>query len=325
MASDTAWTLGIDVRHLRYFREVADKGSFSEAARELHCAQPPLSRQIRQLEERLGLILFERRPRGVTLTKAGKIFRSEVDAVLRRLDTAVHAVQRFDASDSIVSINVGYAPSPTAGFLDHVVKTLEGKFPQIRLVLHDLSVGQTVRQLAQHGIDFALTVEPFRPRVQNLIFEPLIVSEMRCAVSAVHPLAARKFVSLTQLRRERLLIFSPSEMPQYSHYLRDAFRRHRMRLRPAQEYDGIATLLPAVERGHGVALLLESAAAAAGPDIKWLRIRPVLPRVRVGILYRAPADKLLRKIIRATQIAVRSMKRTPALRQRSYGLGSVAT
>lgn len=305
MAGDIAWTLGIDVRHLRYFREVAGKGSFSEAARELHCAQPPLSRQIRQLEERLGVVLFERRPRGVTLTKAGKIFRSEADAVLRHLDTAVQAVQRFDASDDIVSINVGYAPSPTASFLNQLVKTLEEKFPQIRLVLHDLSVGQTMRQLAQRAIDFALTVEPSRPRVQNLIFEPLVASEMRCAVAASHPLADRKSVSLAQLRRERLLIFSSSEMPQYARYLRDAFRRHRMRLQPTQEYDGIATLLPAVSRGHGVALLLESAAAIAGPDIRWLRIRPALPRVRVGILYRAPADKLLRKIVRATQTSVR--------------------
>src|SRR6187549_3369689 len=100
----------MELRHLRYFVAVAEEENISRAAARLHVSQPPLSRQIRDLEEELGVDLLERGAKSVRLTPAGRIFAAEARAVLERVESATQVVRAF-ARGGLKEIHIGYAPS----------------------------------------------------------------------------------------------------------------------------------------------------------------------------------------------------------------------
>lgn len=302
-ANDPLLSFGLDLRQLRFFLEVADAGSLSAAARNLHYSQPPLSRHIHYLESVLNAKLFHRRTSGVELTEAGKTLRRHARVVLQQLNDTIRAVQ-CSQSRSQTYLHVGFTPSPTEIFREYAIRFVEQRFPSIRIILEDIPVEECLEKLARRELQFALTVEPTRHKLRHFQFVPLFSYEMRCAISAGHPLARHTHITIKQLADLQLLIFSRRHMPQYARYLRQAFRPHKMRLAPSAEFDGISTLLPAIERGHGVALLLESAKGLASKEIKWLRLTPALPKVRVGILYHKPIDQSLRDILRTLKQAV---------------------
>src|ERR1700722_18678390 len=102
----------MELRHLRYFAVVAEEQNITRAASRLHVSQPPLSRQIRDLEDELGVALFHHGAKAVRLTEVGRVFLIEARAVLQRADEAVQTVKAV-ASGKLGEIHVGYAPSLT--------------------------------------------------------------------------------------------------------------------------------------------------------------------------------------------------------------------
>jgi LysR family transcriptional regulator, benzoate and cis,cis-muconate-responsive activator of ben and cat genes len=106
----------MELRHLRYFVTVAEELNITKAARRLNVSQPPLSRQIRDLEDELGVVLLERSPKAVRLTPAGTIFRKEALGVLRHAAEAVRKVRAAPGA-SAMKLRGGYAPSPTVDIL----------------------------------------------------------------------------------------------------------------------------------------------------------------------------------------------------------------
>src|SRR5689334_1286904 len=128
----------MELRHLRYFIAVAEEENITRAAERLHVSQPPLSRQIRDLEEELGAALFERTAKSVRLTDVGRIFLTEARAVLERAQQA-RAVVRAITDGKQGEIHVGYAPSLTVQLLPPVLREYQESYPNVRVVLHDLS------------------------------------------------------------------------------------------------------------------------------------------------------------------------------------------
>src|SRR6478736_9522047 len=126
----------MELRHLRYFAAVASHGSFSRAANNLHLTQPALSRQVKDLEEELGVPLFLRGTNAVTLTEAGELFYEEARDLLARADQAILRV-RGQAKQEI--LRVGYGPSLTSGLMPRAIEKLQAAAPGVRLELEDLS------------------------------------------------------------------------------------------------------------------------------------------------------------------------------------------
>src|SRR5437016_14680553 len=116
----------MELRHLRYFVAVAEAENVSRAALKLHVSQPGLSRQIRDLEEELGFLLFERSAKSVRLTEAGRVFLTEARAVLQRVEDAVKAA-RAVAAGGRGELNVGYAPSLTARILPATLRAFQSR------------------------------------------------------------------------------------------------------------------------------------------------------------------------------------------------------
>src|SRR5258708_21905711 len=136
---------GVELRHLRYFAAVAAHGSFNQAAHNLHLTQPALSRQVKDLEDELGVPLLVRGTNLVTLTDAGELFYEEAREVLARADQAVQRV-RGEARNEV--LRVGYAPSVTAGIMPRALEKIQAAAPGGRNPLGDPS-SRAMHQLAK--------------------------------------------------------------------------------------------------------------------------------------------------------------------------------
>src|ERR1041385_5494098 len=141
----------MEFRHLRYFVAVAEEENVTRAAERLHVSQPPLSRQIRDLEEELGVQLFERSAKAVRLTDAGRVFLNEARSVLDRVDEATRAVKAISSRAS-GELHLGYAPSLAVDILPRALRQFQSEMPGVRVMLHDLSTDRKSTRLnSSHG------------------------------------------------------------------------------------------------------------------------------------------------------------------------------
>jgi LysR family transcriptional regulator, benzoate and cis,cis-muconate-responsive activator of ben and cat genes len=294
----------MELRHLRYFTAVAEEQNVTRAAARLHVSQPPLSRQIRDLEEELGVQLFKRTAKSVELTEAGKIFLTEARAVLLRSQEAVQAV-RAVAGGSRGQVRVGYAPSLTVEILPKALKLLEQQHPGTRVALHDCSTEEYGRMLLERKLDVALGVPPTGRMWRGVVFEKLATYPLHCAVAASHPLAKKRAVSPGDIKTERWIGYSREEYPEYHAWLRQIFQPFGFVPDIAEEHDSVTSLIAAVEAGRGVAIAPVSLRCLAGPRLKLLPIRPPLATLIVGAMYIAPLSQTGQQFVVAVKASCR--------------------
>jgi DNA-binding transcriptional LysR family regulator len=281
---------GMELRHLRYFTAVAEEQNVTRAAARLHVSQPPLSRQIRDLEEELGVELFRRTAKSLELTEAGKIFLNEARAVLLRADEAVQAV-RAVAKGARGQVRVGYAPSLTVEILPKALKLFEQEHPGTRVALHDCSTEESGRMLTERKLDVALGVKSGGRMWRGVVFEKLAGYSVCCAVASSHPLAKKRAMLARQIKDERLIGYSREEYPEYHEWLRDIFKPFGFEPVVAEEHDSVTSLIAAVEAGRGVAIAPESLRCLAGPRLKLLSFQPNLPPLVIGVMYLPPLSQ----------------------------------
>jgi DNA-binding transcriptional LysR family regulator len=291
----------MELRHLRYFVAVAEAENVSRAALKLHVSQPGVSRQIRDLEDEIGVQLFERSAKSIRLTAAGGVFLAEARAVLERADEAV-AKARAVAGGTAGEINIGYAPSLTVRILPSALRRFQAQFPQVRAVLHDLSTEEMLAQLGEGKLQLALTVQPPARMLRGFHFEELARYALRVAVAPRHELAKSKAVSLDQVVREPLIAYSRKDYPEYHTLLEKLFAPAGRRPRLAGEHDSVTSLIAAVESGHGVALVPECLACMVGARLKLIPLNHAQTPIVVGAVWRGEvASALARHFIAAAQ------------------------
>lgn len=276
----------MELRHLRYFVAVAGEENVSRAALKLHVSQPALSRQIRDLEDELGVELFERSAKSLSLTEAGRVLWDEAEAILKRVDSAIETT-RTAARGGAGELNVGYAPSPTARLLPATLRAFQAAAPGVRVLLHDLSTEEMLVRLRDGVLQLAILVKPERAMLRGLKFEQLAVDAIRVAVPPEHPFAKRRSVKIEEIARERLLAYSREGYPEYHESLSRMFGKGRKAPRIAEEHDGINSLAAAVAAGNGVALVSESVACLAGPRLKLVAISPAPKPLVIGAVWPA--------------------------------------
>lgn len=199
----------LDFRHLSYFVAIAEEGSITAAAHRLGIQQPPLTRQIKALEERLGVRLLRRLPRGVELTEAGRVMADEGAALLARLDHAVDAIRRAGRGEQ-GRIAVGYTSS--AGFhplLPDLIRTFRQRWPGIALVLEEFGTAELIEALRNERLDAALIRSPAAD-ASGLVLEPVLEERMLVALPSGHPLAGRtrkRAIPLSALADETFILY----------------------------------------------------------------------------------------------------------------------
>lgn len=246
----------MELRQLRYFVAVAEEGNISRAAQKIFLTQPALSRQIKTLEDEIGQCLLKREAHSIRLTAAGEILLREARELLQRADAML---ERVRSAGQGVRLRVGYAPSFASGLLSAAVENFAQKHPHARVELFDLSTKEMLAGLENDTLDVALTVGVDRD-THGLKWIPLLRASWQLAVNRHHPLARRARVTPAEAAVGPLLVFCQRDYPEYWDIVTGWLREHRQRPAIAGEYDGVNSLMAAVESGLGVALVTSSTA-----------------------------------------------------------------
>lgn len=296
----------MELRQLRSFIAVAEDGVISRAAQRLHLTQSALSRQIKALEEDLGVTLLERSAHSVKLTQAGEVLLKEGRGVLERADAAVTKVR---ASGKAVLLRVGYAPTLTAGILPLAISAFTQKHPRVRVELLDLSSTEMRTGLDQGSLDVVMTVKP--AKLDEAIHWESLLQEAWCvAMSPNHPLNAKKSIAPAHLDGARMVLFSQQEYPEYWQRVTSWFKGHGMNALIAGEYDGANSLASAIEAGLGVALVVERMACSFPRlSLKPLKPEPEPVCIAAGVAAARRSDVILQVFVEELKRAAKESAR----------------
>ncbi len=204
----------MELRQLRYMIAIAQERNFTRAAAKLNIAQPPLSRQIQQLEDELGAILFERGSRPVRLTDAGRLFYEQAVQVIERLEEIKVMTRRAHEAPR-PHFRIGFVGSVLYGHLPEVIRRYRAARPGVDITLVELTTLEQLAALKEHRIDVGFGRILFDDPLVNRM---LLRNERICvALPAAHPLLAGKApLELADITREPLIVFPKSPRPSYA-------------------------------------------------------------------------------------------------------------
>ena len=245
----------MELRQLRYFLVVADELHFGSAAERLHITQPPLTVAVRRLERELGVQLFDRTTRRVTLTAAGQAFRERIQAAVAELDDAAGDVADVAAGRS-GKIRVGFVSSASYTTVPEAIRAFRQQRPRIDLVLHPLTSGEQIEQLLDGNLDVGLIRDP--GDVPGLNLELLSTEDLVVVLPETHQLAAVQEIRPQELDGEPMILFPYRLMPGFvARVLRlfDSLPTPPMVVQQAIHQE---TVLGLVAAGLGISVLPES-------------------------------------------------------------------
>jgi len=289
----------MELRHFRYAVAVADSLHFGLAAQRLHISQPPLSQQIRQLEEELGVRLFHRTKRQVQLTEAGRMFIAEARVILAQADHALNVAQRVGELGQLIVAVAGPADSPI--FVD-IFRTFGTRHPSVRVALRNISSAQQAEALREGRIHAGFVVTPIDDPA--LAIETVQHSPIAIALPRGHRLAARQHVPLSELADERHIMFARHLGPQFFDAIVGACREVGFTLNVVHEVDNLHTARALVAAGLGVCFVPSSLQEERSTAVQIRHVKPRLPHVdlHLALAYRRqPISELVQLFVDAVR------------------------
>jgi len=273
----------MELRHLRYFLAVAEEGNFRRAAERVGIAQPPLSSQIKDLEEELGVQLFRRLSRGAALTDAGEAFLAEVHVIFGHLEYAKKMALR-GAAGEFGRLRVGFTGS--AAFNEAVPKTIRSfrrAYPKVELLLAELNTVQLLEQLRHRAID-AVFIRPGPKPPEGLTVTPLADDAMMVVLSTGHRLANEYAIPLSALGNESLILHSRALGPDLHDEIIDACRRAGFEPIIGQVAPQITSIANLVAVEMGVSIVPAPLSNVRVPGVVFLPIIGDAPRARLALV-----------------------------------------
>jgi LysR family transcriptional regulator, benzoate and cis,cis-muconate-responsive activator of ben and cat genes len=269
----------MELRHLRYFAAVAAHGSFQRAADNLHVTPPALSRQVKDLEEELRVVLFVRGKNLITLTPAGEVFYEEAIEVLARAD---QAVQRVRGEAQAASLRVGFVPSLTAGLLPAALVQFQLSAPKVKLELSDLTPREMSEQAGAGRLDLVIMPGGLEAGTPHIAWTELIQLWPVLVLPATHELAKLKKIPPARLRDLPLRGLGRRNFPEYAPRLRAILKPFEVTPRLVdQSADGVATLFAALVANNQAAVLTEGIVDALPAT---LTTRPFAPSLAPAVI-----------------------------------------
>ena len=290
----------MELRQLRYFVAVAEELHFRRAAERLHISQPPLSQQIRALEDELGFTLLTRTRRRVQLTAAGDAFLRDARALLSELEGAVATARRIDAGQT-GRLRVAFVGSALLSIVPGTVERFRASRPGVAIELRERSTVDQLRAVSAGVVDVGLVRPPIEDdgqlRLQTVLRERTVA-----ALPAGHALASMTRVSLRRLAAEPLVLFPRDQAPGYHDLLIEALAGAGAGPRVIQYAPEMLTIIGLVAAGTGVSLVPASVSRLALDGVTY---RPVsgAPRSELVAITRGSDDSALVRAFVAEAIA----------------------
>jgi len=309
----------MELRHLRYFVTVAEEQHFTRAAARLNMQQPPLSQQIRALEDELGFALFLRHPKGVALTAGGAAFLREAQDILARVGQGAHRAARV-ARGVDGTLALGFTSSAAAHTLiPGIIRAYRDSYPDVDIAIAEDHAQGLTQRVAEGRLDVGILRAPVGAP-EGVAYHRLLNEPMVLALPSNHPLIADVSAeALEQLRQQGLplaalasdnfiLVRKPGAPGMYANLL-DACRHAGFEPRVAFEVDRMLTNLSLVAAGAGLSAVPASMAEIHRASIFYCPIRAARPRLAAPITLACrafnPSPALQNFIALARQLAGR--------------------
>ncbi|KFF86994.1 LysR family transcriptional regulator [Serratia nematodiphila DZ0503SBS1] len=253
----------VELRHLRYFIAVAEEQNFSRAAERLHISQPPLSRQIQQLEASLGVRLFKRGSRPLVLTAAGRFLYGHALQFLAQSLELKTMTQRVGQVERPLSL--GFVASTLYDILPQLIRRFRTAHPEVGLSLHEMTTLEQTRALKEGKIDVGFG----RIRHEDMHIRRIILREepLMAALAADHPLARSEGLTLRALQAETLIVYPQTPRPSFADQVLATFRDRALVPRKIMEVRELQVALGLVAAGEGIALVPHCLHSLKRPDV----------------------------------------------------------
>lgn len=257
----------MELRHLRYYQEVCRTLSFSRAAENLHIAQPPLSRQIQQLESELNVTLITR-TRPLALTEAGVYLYQQIEPLFNRLEEIAQQTQQI-AQASRARLIIGFAPSMLYGALPSLIRRLHDE-NDIAVEMQEMVTLRQIEALKKGQIDVGFgRIYLHDNEIEQLTIreEPLVAALPGNAALNDNP------ISLAELSQQPFILYPAQPRPGYADHTLRLFEQHHLCVNPCQQANDMQTAIALVAAGIGVALVPESARQINHDGVRYVAVK----------------------------------------------------
>jgi DNA-binding transcriptional LysR family regulator len=293
----------MEIRQLRYFAQIAELEHFGKAAERLHVAQPALTRQMHQLEEELGVELFERLPRGVRLTAAGRVLFDKTRELLASLERMVQLTRQVSRGNAGL-LRIGFADGVTFNkTFSAILRTFRQNYPDVVLDLLPASSIEQAELLAHNELDLAFVY--WLPKGQDVSALHFKEEKLMLAVSTTSSLAGRKSVKLDDLSDYPIVWIPRANSPSFYDLIVSRFERSGCTLNVVQEAYNESTMLSLVSAEIGGTFITESAIQRKPDDVAFIPIVDFDATLSIKAMWR-PDDRnpALAQLVAAIEQAI---------------------
>ncbi|OOG78270.1 LysR family transcriptional regulator [Algoriphagus sp. A40] len=264
----------MELRHLIYFQAVAEELNYRKAAERLFISQPGLSRQIRQLEELLGVQLFERDKKHVDLTAAGDYLKGEVDFVINHLESTKNQLKLIE-SGKVGELRIGFLGSASNQVLPDLLTKLNSEQPLITTSLEELSNAVQVEMMQKDKLDLGFVRLASVP--EDLEMSPVLRDTFSLVVPKNHPVGKSNFRSVNQFQEESFILFSSDYSNYYFEQIMSICRDSGFSPKIRHKSVHALTIFRLVENGLGVAIVPTSLKEGYDLNVRFMEI-PGIPQ-----------------------------------------------
>ncbi|QKJ87101.1 LysR family transcriptional regulator [Paramixta manurensis] len=263
--------MNIELRHLRYFIAVAEELHFGRAALRLNISQPPLSQQVRKLEQEIGARLFARTNRSVRLTAAGQQFLQDARTILVSVEQAAERAARLHLGDE-GELRVGFTSSaPFIAAVSDALSTFRQRFPNVHIQMQEINTRQQLEPLNDGRLD--LGVMRNTPLPETLEYRLLLREPLCAVVHRDHPLASWQQVSIQALSAEPFIFFDARGGTALYSEILTLLQRYHIQPYITQEVGEAMTILGLVSTGLGISILPASFSRVRLADVVWIPLQ----------------------------------------------------
>ena len=273
----------IELRHLRYFEALAEELHFRKAAEKLFISQPGLSRQIKILEEEIGVQLLKRNKKNVALTTAGEYFIQETEFILNHLSHAI-AQARSIQSGNEGEIRIGFVGSAMQVVIPQLIIKLSQHFPRITTSLDELSNDQQINHLIHDKLDIGFIR---KSSVPDGITQKVISAEtFSLVLPHDHHIGVENFKSVSQFKNEAFILFERKYSPEYFSIVMSIFEDKGFRPNISHKSVHASTIYRLVENGLGIAIVPSSLTFGFDMNIKFIELDKIRQRTNLYICWK---------------------------------------
>ncbi|GAB2182451.1 LysR family transcriptional regulator [Denitratisoma sp. agr-D3] len=274
----------MEVRQLKYFLTVAEELNLGRAALRLHISQPPLTRQIQQLEEELGTLLFLRTPKGVELTEAGRLLQEDAANILSLMHRASERTQ-LAGSGHLGRIDVGIFGSAMLNVIPRLLLTFRNRYPGVVMALHSLNKTQQIEALREKRLTIGfnrIIPESGDIQVEKVLVEPILV-----AVNRNNALSQLDEIPMAEIASQPLIVYPNQSRPNFADDIISLCHNEGFQPNVVQEVEDVVTAVALVSSGFGLSMVPASGANLKLPDVVYLPLKKVpTPSIDLSCVYR---------------------------------------